>query len=46
MEGAVLTGALLIRANLSGSDLTAFQYKRARTIEEVILPTGQIYSEQ
>jgi uncharacterized protein YjbI with pentapeptide repeats len=44
MEDAILTGALLIRTNFSNSDITPFQYRRARTVEEIILPTGQVYS--
>jgi hypothetical protein len=45
MEGAIFTGAMFIRADLTNSDITAFQYKRARTLEETIMPDGRVYGE-
>jgi len=45
MEDAVLTGAMLIRTNFASSDITAFQYRRARMIEEIVLPSGLVHSE-
>jgi len=45
MEDAILTGAMLIRTNFINSDITSFQYRRARMIEEIILPNGQVHSE-
>lgn len=44
MEGVQLNGALLIRANFTDSDVTEFQYKRARSIEEIITPSGRVYT--
>jgi hypothetical protein len=36
---------LLIRANLTGCDLTQFQYERARTLEGTIMPNGRMHEE-
>ncbi len=43
MEDAEFTGALLIRTDFTNSDLEAYQYKRARQIEGIILPNGTVY---
>ena len=44
MEDADLTGAMLVRTDFTSAEIEAYQYKEARSIENITLPNGTTFN--